>query len=276
MFVFSNHPQSIWRIMADALNLYRDSISKIWYWQIIFILPTIPLAILNVRINPDPSLPFTPSYISFLIAAGLIMLFVLLLGHCFVYARMHAIGTGGDARIKTCLRIAAKKAPMVFMATMALALAISIIVVPTLSLLLKTNNAAIAFFGITIAYFFTLIVGILAILYPLFILINNETILGSLKSSITHMWQNFWRALTLFMFLSLICAILMLIVLVLPSNLINLAESPEALVTGLLGLLLVYACTYIFIPPVFNAILLTLYQDVRIRKTHPSSPDIIT
>lgn len=283
MFTFSNQPQSIWRIIANSFRLYRASISKIWYWQIIFTLAALlvlsPFGALHAWIKPNPATFFTSGHmtssitiVSAALFTLLIALFILLLGQCFTYNRMEAVATGGDTGIKTSLRLALKKMPKVFAATLILFFVL-ILVFVCINLLqiailkIVPFDKLVTLAGIIIAYAFTMAIAILVILYPLFILIDNNGVFRSLKNSVTHMRKNFWRALGLFILISLAGLIITPVLLLSTAQLLLTLpqSSPILSAIGTLGFLLFYVLFYAFTAPVFNVLLLTLYHDVKVR-----------
>lgn len=266
MFTFKTQPQSIWSVMADGLRLYRAGIMKVWYWQIIFFLPAVLLSLVDTLINPDADLPFTPLYISFLVVTLLISAVASIGGHCFTFSRMHAVGVHGDTSIKSSMLLALNKILPVFGAAVVFFLVLLLICAPIYYLFASVQSVLVAFIGLALVYAVVLCGGIFCLLFPLFILFENKGVFSSLRNSMSHIAGNFWRTLTMFFILSLV-GMLVVYALILPLQLLAFfGDSSVALVIGIIGIFLAYIAIYAFVLPVYTAMLLALYHDVKVRK----------
>lgn len=275
MFTFKNQPQSIWNVMGDGFRLYGESISKIWYWQIIFMLPIIAITmLLNIVgdwLHPGANTTLSPGLITMSVLTSIITLIISIFAHCFVYKRVYAIGTQGDSTIKTSLRAARKKIWPILGGVIALVVLFALIVVPVFMLLIEVLNVGFSTLLVVgiLLYLLLFCICLFVILFPLFILLDQQGIFQSIKSSITHVWGNFWRTLFLLILMSiLLLAVVLALVVPLQILLALIATgSPNtAVVLGFITIPIAYLAMYAFVVPIYNAIILTLYQDLKVRK----------
>lgn len=268
MFTFKTQAQNIWHVMADGFRLYRASIFKVWYWQIIFVTPAALLAGVDTWLNPSPNLPFSTFYIVFLVGASILVALIGLMGHCFTYSRIHAVGAQGDVSIKASMQLALRKIWPVFVAGVIFIIILLLIVLPVFKLFSLTDSVVVAMIGLSLIYAFVIVALVLVVLYPFFILFENCSVFSALGKSVSHIWGNFWRTLTMLFLLSLL-GMAVVFGLLLPLQLLTVfGGSAIVLVFGIIGVFVAYIAIYAFVVPLFNAMLLSLYHDVKIKKAN--------
>lgn len=271
MFTFNPQPNTIRGIIADGFRLYNASISKIWYWQLIFVIPSTILGRIDAWLNPNADLSMaTWGYGSFIVVTTLVMVLTLLAGHCFTYSRMYAVAIQGDTSAKASLSLSLRRTLYVLLGILVVLAGIALIVVPLFFLFSKTASTLVAFVGMVVLYGITISMIVFTMLTPLFILLENQGVLTAIKNSIMCVRKNFMRTLTTLFLISLMGLLAGFAILLLPLGLFStFGNSQTALIVGLFSLFFGYIAIYAFAVPVFNAVMLTLYRDLKARRNYP-------
>jgi hypothetical protein len=188
MFVLAEKPQSVFKVTRGGLKLFFTSLPKVWYWLILFMLPSAAFS-LSGRFLHDPNQLVV---LTLFMLAGLVASLIMVFGYCFIMNHMNDIAFSGEARILHSARVAARKMWPVLIGSLLSSLGLSIILIGILALSVIDQIAVII-------YIITGIVGVFLILglffLAPFILFDNLSIVKAVKSSFQLVWGNRWRIL---------------------------------------------------------------------------------
>ncbi len=213
MYTIATKPQSIFRILADSFRLYRISFPKIWYWQLLFFLPS---ALISVLGN---FLQFQQTITTFAAvgASGLIAALIMTFGQCFLFNRINDLALHKDLPVTLSLRAAVRK---MFPALAGLILIFIVGVIVFLILTAPLEILAKHHWMILKQPWVTLAIGgiltiFLIIIPQLFfvplLMFENLSVFKAFTKGFRLVWGGWWRTFCLLLLLALLIAIIILL-----------------------------------------------------------------
>ncbi len=247
MFNFSQQPQSIGRIFGDGVRLFKTTFSKVWYWQLLWLIPIIIPSLINFP-GLDKIQGTTPTAGNELINHGgislliiglvifVVLLIISLFGHCFNFHRIYTQVTQPNLDAKYSLKIAAKKIPTVVGATLLILVGFSLVQVLTVGLFmllwhisgfLAVLAAVVIALPLILAAFFVLL---LLSFYIQLIVLDDCGVIQAIKQSCKLVWGNWWRNFIILLGLSIASGVLSLISALIPNPIISIIVDVAILV----------------------------------------------
>ena len=184
MFEFASKPQSIWNVQKDALRLYVQSFSQIWFLGVFAALVGMGSTYVEGLLGMVPGKVQSGFSAEIWIIILLSQFFYALINSLMLH-RIYNIVHEPKSTMKTSWRFVIKLLPTIYVSFLMFYFIIM------LGSLLAINISGI--FSL-----FTLLILMLCFFFLPFILFENKGVLEAFSSSIQLIWRNLWRTFAVF------------------------------------------------------------------------------
>lgn len=271
MFTYASQPQPLFRVLRDAIRLYAQSFSRLWYWNLLWFLPLSLLAVpdkvmQNLTVANHISLD---TIHAILLAATIIAAIIYLFGECFLLNRIHTIALSGELNFKNSLAVARNRIGPILVLYICSVILIFLGIFLLIALppfTFGNFTAAPSFIRMILGFELPILIGtavilaycfwFLVLIITLLIVIDHSKIYQGLKHALTLVAANWWRT-----FFAIVLASLFLYV---AGFIITSIEGlfVQSYIISVIGSLLLYTLFH----SLFNSVLLVQFNDLKKRQ----------